>query len=166
MPSRSVPPRPSFSLATQFECRSSILFWFFIPRQVSCIVRELLSLADAEASSSHLLCGTFNMEEGCPGYQLIADGYLSDDMIETLQKQTLVQIPNKNVSTSSSFPLATFSGDSLIFSDHSDVDFVAECGVGEPVVEKLPAFVVPFQKLLRDCPRKFRFVIMIYIQTS
>lgn len=62
--------------------------------QVSCLVREVVRL-NGGTSRPYLLGGEFNMLESEAPYQLLRDGYLSNDMIEELQRRKDVVLPGK-----------------------------------------------------------------------
>ena len=66
--------------------------------QIACAIKALTSLARNDASP-HILCGDFNSESTSPGYQLVMEGYLSDDMIDKLQAIENVELPDGTVST-------------------------------------------------------------------
>lgn len=44
-----------------------------------------------------LLGGEFNISENDASYQLLRDGYLSNDMIEELQRRKDIALPGKEV---------------------------------------------------------------------
>ncbi|CAG2197946.1 unnamed protein product [Mytilus edulis] len=61
--------------------------------QISCAIKALLNLAESD-SNPHILCGDFNSEATSPGYQLVLEGFLSDDMIDQLQSIENVDMPD------------------------------------------------------------------------
>ncbi|CAC5390855.1 unnamed protein product [Mytilus coruscus] len=63
------------------------------PDVISCAIKALLNLAESD-SNPHILCGDFNSEATSPGYQLVLEGFLSDDMIDQLQSIENVDMPD------------------------------------------------------------------------
>ncbi|XP_076358728.1 uncharacterized protein LOC143251193 [Tachypleus tridentatus] len=61
---------------------------------VSCLAREAFS-AMKGLQQPHVLCGRFNIPANGPAYQLLKDGYLSNEMIEDLQARKDVSLPGK-----------------------------------------------------------------------
>lgn len=62
--------------------------------QVACLARQAASVMSSP-NKALLLCGEFNMAESEAPYQLLRDGYLSNDMIEELQRRKDVTLPGK-----------------------------------------------------------------------
>ncbi|XP_035226583.1 protein split ends-like [Stegodyphus dumicola] len=62
--------------------------------QVSCLAREIVRI-NGGTNKPLLLGGEFNMMESEAPYQLLRDGYLSNDMIEELQRRKDVVLPGK-----------------------------------------------------------------------
>ena len=65
--------------------------------QIACAIKALLNLAGGD-TNPHILCGDFNSEASSPGYQLVMEGYLSDDKIDELQSLENLTLPDGSVS--------------------------------------------------------------------
>lgn len=48
--------------------------------------------------SPHILCGDFNSKEASPAYHLTTEGYLGDEMLQTLQNLVNVEMEDGSVS--------------------------------------------------------------------
>ncbi|GIY39425.1 uncharacterized protein CEXT_728531 [Caerostris extrusa] len=62
--------------------------------QVSCLAQEVVRI-NGETNKPLLLAGEFNIAENEASYQLLKDGYLSNEMIEELQRRKDVILPEK-----------------------------------------------------------------------
>ncbi|KAG8196366.1 hypothetical protein JTE90_009584 [Oedothorax gibbosus] len=62
--------------------------------QVSCLAREVVKI-NGGTNVPLLLGGEFNVSENDASYQLLRDGYLSNDMIEELQRRKDIALPGK-----------------------------------------------------------------------
>ena len=58
---------------------------FYFASQASLAMRHIVKLAGG-TDKPHILCGDFNQEPHMPGYQLMENGYLSDDNKGRLRK--------------------------------------------------------------------------------
>lgn len=59
--------------------------------QIASAIKEVVKTAGSDMSP-HILCGDFNSKEASPAYQLTTEGYLGDEMLQTLQNLANVEM--------------------------------------------------------------------------
>lgn len=72
----------------------NVSLWYL---QIASAIKEIVRQAGSD-TNPHFICGDFNNKPSQAGYQLAKDGYLSDDMILSLQADESVEMPDGPVS--------------------------------------------------------------------
>ncbi|KAJ8315192.1 hypothetical protein KUTeg_007342 [Tegillarca granosa] len=78
--------RPDVLVITKLQCNNTGNIV-----TIASAIKEVVKTAGSDMSP-HILCGDFNSKEASPAYQLTTEGYLGDEMLQTLQNLTNVEM--------------------------------------------------------------------------